>query len=233
MHNSNCRQQITKESKLILFIRSGLLIFLCNSIFHFCASGRGESWLQGTCCCCRASGLSSCSHLHCERGVGWLRPLHRHHYRLQTGILHKPWFPLFTKKCGRYLHFDECGDDDVDVFYVIQADNHQENLVVAEVKKLETDGLVNFISINEVRYITEYNQVVGAFLIFLWKHHSASFSPAIYHLKFFFTYLKNYWTHMPTLLLHLSPHYPFPTTSSHNKSMKTQIAGWTGLTHEQ
>ncbi|XP_018520462.1 endoplasmic reticulum resident protein 27 [Lates calcarifer] len=46
-----------------------------------------------------------------------------------------------------------------------KADNHQENLVVAEAKKLETDGLVNFISINEVRYITEYNQVtaVGLF----------------------------------------------------------------------
>lgn len=45
--------------------------------------------------------------------------------------------------------------------HVIQADNHQENLVIATVKKLDADGLVNFISINEVRYITEYNQVVG------------------------------------------------------------------------
>ncbi|XP_040002845.1 endoplasmic reticulum resident protein 27 isoform X1 [Xiphias gladius] len=46
-----------------------------------------------------------------------------------------------------------------------KADNRQENLVVAEAKKLETDGLVNFISINEVRYITEYDQVtaVGLF----------------------------------------------------------------------
>lgn len=44
---------------------------------------------------------------------------------------------------------------------VIQADNHQENLVVAEAKKIEADGLVNFITINEVRYITEYNQVVS------------------------------------------------------------------------
>ncbi|KAJ0033029.1 hypothetical protein NQD34_000136 [Periophthalmus magnuspinnatus] len=46
-----------------------------------------------------------------------------------------------------------------------KADNHQENLVVAEVKKLDTDGLVNFVMINEVRYITEYNQVtaVGLF----------------------------------------------------------------------
>uniref|UniRef100_A0A3B4TIK7 Endoplasmic reticulum protein 27 n=2 Tax=Seriola dumerili TaxID=41447 RepID=A0A3B4TIK7_SERDU len=46
-----------------------------------------------------------------------------------------------------------------------KADNHQENLALAEAKKLETDGLVNFITINEVRYITEYNQVtaVGLF----------------------------------------------------------------------
>ncbi|XP_067355393.1 endoplasmic reticulum resident protein 27 isoform X2 [Channa argus] len=46
-----------------------------------------------------------------------------------------------------------------------KADNHQENLVVADAKKLETDGIVNFILINEVRYITEYNQVtaVGLF----------------------------------------------------------------------
>ncbi|TMS23165.1 Endoplasmic reticulum resident protein 27 [Larimichthys crocea] len=46
-----------------------------------------------------------------------------------------------------------------------KADNHQENLVLSEIKKLEVDGLVNFISVNEVRYITEYNQVsaVGLF----------------------------------------------------------------------
>lgn len=44
--------------------------------------------------------------------------------------------------------------------YVIKADNHQENLVLAETKKVEADSFVNFITINEVRYITEYNQVV-------------------------------------------------------------------------
>ncbi|KAK0135589.1 Endoplasmic reticulum resident protein 27 [Merluccius polli] len=46
-----------------------------------------------------------------------------------------------------------------------KADNHQENLVVSEAKKLEVDGLVNFIVINEVRFVTEYNQVtaVGLF----------------------------------------------------------------------
>ncbi|XP_061882211.1 endoplasmic reticulum resident protein 27 [Entelurus aequoreus] len=46
-----------------------------------------------------------------------------------------------------------------------KADNHQENLVVDEAKKLETDGLVNFVVVNEVRYLTEYSQVtaVGIF----------------------------------------------------------------------
>ncbi|XP_060922834.1 endoplasmic reticulum resident protein 27 [Limanda limanda] len=46
-----------------------------------------------------------------------------------------------------------------------KADNHQDNLVVANAKKMEADGLVNFISVNEIRYITEYNQVsaVGLF----------------------------------------------------------------------
>uniref|UniRef100_A0A665X0W3 Endoplasmic reticulum protein 27 n=1 Tax=Echeneis naucrates TaxID=173247 RepID=A0A665X0W3_ECHNA len=46
-----------------------------------------------------------------------------------------------------------------------KADNHRENLVLAEAKKLEIDGLVNFITTNEIRYITEYNQVtaVGLF----------------------------------------------------------------------
>lgn len=46
-----------------------------------------------------------------------------------------------------------------------KADNYQENLVIAETKKVEADGLVNFITINEIRYVTEYNQVtaVGLF----------------------------------------------------------------------
>ncbi|XP_058497135.1 endoplasmic reticulum resident protein 27 [Solea solea] len=46
-----------------------------------------------------------------------------------------------------------------------KADNHQENLVLAEAKKIESDGLTNFITTNEVRYITEYDQVtaVGLF----------------------------------------------------------------------
>ncbi|XP_029296646.1 endoplasmic reticulum resident protein 27 [Cottoperca gobio] len=46
-----------------------------------------------------------------------------------------------------------------------KADNHQENLVLAKAKKVEADGLVNFITINEVRYVTEYDQVtaVGLF----------------------------------------------------------------------
>ncbi|XP_061761836.1 protein disulfide-isomerase isoform X2 [Nerophis ophidion] len=54
---------------------------------------------------------------------------------------------------------------EVVVIGFLQADNHQENLVVAEAKKLETDGLVNFVVVNEVRYLTEYSQVtaVGIF----------------------------------------------------------------------
>lgn len=44
---------------------------------------------------------------------------------------------------------------------MLQVDRHQEKLDLAKAKKIESDGLVNFITINEVRYITEYNQVVG------------------------------------------------------------------------
>ncbi|KAM8773456.1 endoplasmic reticulum resident protein 27 [Acanthopagrus schlegelii] len=46
-----------------------------------------------------------------------------------------------------------------------KVDNHQENLVLSDAKKLDTDGLVNFITINEIRFITEYSQVnaVGLF----------------------------------------------------------------------
>ncbi|XP_030267916.1 endoplasmic reticulum resident protein 27 [Sparus aurata] len=46
-----------------------------------------------------------------------------------------------------------------------KADNHQENLVLSDAKKLDADGLVNFITINEIRFITEYSQVnaVGLF----------------------------------------------------------------------
>ncbi|XP_077575701.1 endoplasmic reticulum resident protein 27 [Stigmatopora nigra] len=46
-----------------------------------------------------------------------------------------------------------------------KVDNHQENLVVAEANKIEVDGLLNFIIVNELRYMTEYNQVtaVGLF----------------------------------------------------------------------
>nr|XP_061791371.1 endoplasmic reticulum resident protein 27-like [Nerophis lumbriciformis] len=46
-----------------------------------------------------------------------------------------------------------------------KVDNHQENLVVAEADEIKVDGLVNFIIVNELRYMTEYNQVtaVGLF----------------------------------------------------------------------
>ncbi|KAL1005844.1 hypothetical protein UPYG_G00064670 [Umbra pygmaea] len=46
-----------------------------------------------------------------------------------------------------------------------KADNHQENLQLSETKKVEADGLARFITMNDIRYITEYNQVtaVGLF----------------------------------------------------------------------
>ncbi|XP_073726726.1 endoplasmic reticulum resident protein 27 [Misgurnus anguillicaudatus] len=46
-----------------------------------------------------------------------------------------------------------------------KADVYQKNLQLAEAKKLDTDGLVRFLIINDIRYITEYNQVsaVGLF----------------------------------------------------------------------
>ncbi|XP_077426031.1 endoplasmic reticulum resident protein 27 [Vanacampus margaritifer] len=46
-----------------------------------------------------------------------------------------------------------------------KADNHQENLGIAEAEKINTDGLVNFIAVNEVRYVTEYNQVTAVGLM--------------------------------------------------------------------
>lgn len=44
---------------------------------------------------------------------------------------------------------------------MMQADRHQEKLDLAKAKKIDADGLVNFITINEVRYVTEYNQAVS------------------------------------------------------------------------
>lgn len=46
-----------------------------------------------------------------------------------------------------------------------KADEHQENIVMEEAEMLDADGLVMFISTNEVRYMTEYNQrsAVGLF----------------------------------------------------------------------
>ncbi|CAB1344550.1 unnamed protein product [Coregonus sp. 'balchen'] len=45
-----------------------------------------------------------------------------------------------------------------------KADNHQENLQLSQTKKVEADGLARFITMNELRYITEYNQTaVGLF----------------------------------------------------------------------
>lgn len=53
------------------------------------------------------------------------------------------------------------GESHAHVCHMIKADNHQENLVIAEAKKLEPDGIINFVNVNEVRYVTEYNQMVG------------------------------------------------------------------------
>lgn len=50
--------------------------------------------------------------------------------------------------------------------WCLQADNHQENIDLSEAKDLKADGLVNFISANEIRYITEYSQVVGPTHVF-------------------------------------------------------------------
>ncbi|XP_062852990.1 endoplasmic reticulum resident protein 27 [Trichomycterus rosablanca] len=46
-----------------------------------------------------------------------------------------------------------------------KADLHQENLNLSKAKKLDTDGVVRFFTINDLHYITEYNQVsaVGLF----------------------------------------------------------------------
>ncbi|KAM3622717.1 uncharacterized protein V6R79_002320 [Siganus canaliculatus] len=53
--------------------------------------------------------------------------------------------------------------DSITIFRKV--DNSQENVVIAEAKKLDTEGLVRFVSVNEIRYITEYDQVtaVGLF----------------------------------------------------------------------
>ncbi|XP_072538923.1 endoplasmic reticulum resident protein 27 [Salminus brasiliensis] len=46
-----------------------------------------------------------------------------------------------------------------------KADGHQENLLLSKIEKLDSDGLVRFFTINNILYITEYNQVsaVGLF----------------------------------------------------------------------
>ncbi|KAI4883904.1 hypothetical protein NFI96_020546, partial [Prochilodus magdalenae] len=46
-----------------------------------------------------------------------------------------------------------------------KADLHQESFVISKAKKVDTDGLVRFFTINDIRYITEYTQVsaVGLF----------------------------------------------------------------------
>lgn len=50
---------------------------------------------------------------------------------------------------------------------LMQADAHRDDIVLEKIKNLDADGLVNFIITNEVRYITEYNQVVGPTKVFI------------------------------------------------------------------
>lgn len=69
---------------------------------------------------------------------------------------------------------------------LMQADAHQENIVLAKAKKLEADGLVNFITTNEVRYITEYNQVVGPSLHHYCLNVFSSQSGNLFPLKLYF-----------------------------------------------
>ena len=40
----------------------------------------------------------------------------------------------------------------------------QENLRLSDAKKVDADGLTRFIKMNNIRYLTEYNQVVQYFL---------------------------------------------------------------------
>uniref|UniRef100_A0A8C9RLP4 Endoplasmic reticulum resident protein 27-like n=1 Tax=Scleropages formosus TaxID=113540 RepID=A0A8C9RLP4_SCLFO len=64
------------------------------------------------------------------------------------------------------VHNQHCSTVSVFVaLHILQADLHQENLQLSDVKKLDSDGLKRFFSINELRYITEYNAVtaVGLF----------------------------------------------------------------------
>ncbi|KAK2888720.1 hypothetical protein Q8A67_014095 [Cirrhinus molitorella] len=46
-----------------------------------------------------------------------------------------------------------------------KADLHQEHLKVSEAKKIDTDGLTRFFTLNNIQYVTEYNQAtaVGLF----------------------------------------------------------------------
>ncbi|XP_039512544.1 endoplasmic reticulum resident protein 27 [Pimephales promelas] len=67
-----------------------------------------------------------------------------------------------------------CGEQEVWARYGIasdtisifrKADLHQEHLNLSEAKKVDADGLVRFMTMNNIRYVTEYNQAsaVGLF----------------------------------------------------------------------
>lgn len=48
----------------------------------------------------------------------------------------------------------------VNILFVLQADVNQKHLQLSEAKKIDADGLVRFFTINNIHYITEYNQAV-------------------------------------------------------------------------
>ncbi|XP_050967577.1 endoplasmic reticulum resident protein 27 [Labeo rohita] len=57
----------------------------------------------------------------------------------------------------------DIASDTISVFR--KADLHQEHLKLSEARKIETDGLTRFLTINNIQYVTEYNQAsaVGLF----------------------------------------------------------------------
>ena len=137
---------------------------LCNSVFPSGSSGRGESWVPGACCSCRARRVRPCRHLLSEGGVGRLQgspqtpsPSSGRYFTSALFMIQRWWCTVSLLVVTMWL----CP--------VIQADNHQDNLVVADAKKLDADGLVNFISVNEIGYITEYNQMVGPPCLHHWN----------------------------------------------------------------
>ncbi|XP_056100733.1 endoplasmic reticulum resident protein 27 [Rhinichthys klamathensis goyatoka] len=72
---------------------------------------------------------------------------------------------LSAAVCGEQQVWARYGiaSDTISIFR--KADLHQEHLNLSEAKKVDADGLVRFMTMNNVRYVTEYNQAsaVGLF----------------------------------------------------------------------